>query len=145
MVDRSENSAGGFGVTELTDVRTVAELATVLRRLRRRHARQRGDSSLTYRELAARTGWAHGVIGGYFSGKTLAPTDRFDILVELLGATNSEQFALATARDRVEEHRRDRNTAPVEHRRVESADQAVPPELSSDVLNLSAGSAKSPN
>jgi hypothetical protein len=89
-------------------IRTVTELADQLRRLRRRHARQHGDSPLTYRELAVRTGWAHGVIGDYFTGKTLPPTDRFDVLVGLLGASRAEVVALANARDQVEELRRDR-------------------------------------
>jgi AAA domain len=36
----------------------------------------------------------------------LPPTDRFDVLTRLLGATAAEQGGLATARDQVEEHRR---------------------------------------
>ena len=89
-----------------TGVATLARLASLLRALRRRHGRERGDTPLTYRELAAKTGWAHGIIGDYFSGKRLPPTDRFDALVRLLGATLAEQGAFATARDRVEENRR---------------------------------------
>ena len=96
----------------IREIATVADLAEVLRRLRRRDARLRGDSQLTYRELAARTGWAHSVIGDYFAGKTLPPTDRFDVLVGLLRATPAEVGALATARDRVEERRR--AAAPLE-------------------------------
>lgn len=46
------------------------------------------------------------MIGDYFAGKTLPPTDRFDILVELLDTTPAERRRLATARDRVEELRR---------------------------------------
>jgi hypothetical protein len=94
---------------EATDIRAIddlADLAAVLRQLRRRHARQRGDSPLTYRELAGRTGWALGVIGDYFAGKALPSTDRLDDLARLLGAGPAEQGALATARDRVEERRR---------------------------------------
>jgi len=87
-------------------VETVADLARLLRQLRRREARRRGDSEWTYRELAAKTGWSLGSISGYFDGKALPPTDRFDALVGQLGATPAEQGALATARDRVEEHRR---------------------------------------
>ena len=87
-------------------------LAALLRQLRRRHARSAGDSQLTYRELASRTGWALGAIGEYFTGKTLPPTDRFDVLVRLLGASEAEQGALATARDRVEERRRAAAPAP---------------------------------
>jgi tetratricopeptide (TPR) repeat protein len=85
---------------------TSADLAQLLRQLRRREARRRGDSEWTYRELATRTGWSLGSISQYFDGKALAPTHRFDALVRLLGATPAELGALATARDRVEEHRR---------------------------------------
>src|SRR5688500_13538451 len=84
---------------------TVADLARLLRQLRRREARRRGGSEWTYRELAAKTGWSLGSIAKCFDGKALPPTDRFDALVRLLGATPAEQGALATARDRVEEHR----------------------------------------
>lgn len=103
-------------------MQTVAELAALLRTLRRRQARQRGDSPLTYRELAATTGWSHGVIGGYFAGTTLPPTDRFDVLIRLLGANPAEQGALATARDRVEDRRHDTPAA-----------RAVPAQLPGDV------------
>jgi hypothetical protein len=82
-------------------VRTLPELAAVLRDLRRRHARQRGGAGLTYRDLAAATGWSHGIIGEYLSGRVLPPTGRFDTLIALLGASAAEQGALATARDRV--------------------------------------------
>ncbi|HEV8561123.1 MAG TPA: tetratricopeptide repeat protein [Actinophytocola sp.] len=86
---------------------TLGELAGLLRALRRRHARQRRDSELSYREIAARTGWSHTAIAEYFTGKTLPPVDRFDALIGLLGATAAEQGSLATARDRVaERHRR---------------------------------------
>jgi WD40 repeat protein/transcriptional regulator with XRE-family HTH domain len=88
------------------DVTTLTELAGLLRALRRREARRRGGSTLTYRELAAKTGWSRGIIGEYFAGNVLPPTDRFDELVRLLGAGPSEQGELATARDRVEEARR---------------------------------------
>jgi tetratricopeptide (TPR) repeat protein len=88
------------------DVRTLADLARVLRELRRRHARQLGVAELTYRDIAAKTGWSHGIIGDYFSGKVLPPTDRFDALVRILGASPAELGPLATARDLVEEIRR---------------------------------------
>ena len=85
----------------------MADLGGLLRQLRRRQARQGGEATLTYRELAARTGWSRGIIGEYFAGNVLPPTDRFwDQLTRLLGATVSEQGGLATARDRVEERRR---------------------------------------
>jgi DNA-binding SARP family transcriptional activator len=99
----STGSAAGTG--DLGDVRSVADLARVLRGLRRREARQRGGPELTYRELAARTGWARATIGEYFTGVRLPPTDRFDTLVRLLGTGPAEVGALATARDWVAELR----------------------------------------
>jgi len=77
-----------------------------LRALRRRHARDRQDSELTYRELAARTGWSHTAIAEYMTGRTLPPTDRLDALLRVLGASTAQQGAVATARDRVAELRR---------------------------------------
>jgi len=82
---------------------TLEDLAALLRDLRRRHARSRRDSNLTYRELAARTGWSQTAVAEYFTARTLPPTDRFDALLDVLGATPAERGALATARDRVEE------------------------------------------
>jgi len=90
----------------MADNQTVPDLARLLRRLRRREARHRGGAELTYRELAAKTGWSLGIVAQYFSGKTLPPVDRFDVLIQLLGASPAEQGALATARDRVDEVRR---------------------------------------
>lgn len=87
-------------------VSRVDELAELLRGLRRRQARRDHASQWTLRELAARTGWARSVIGQYLNGRTLPPTDRFDVLLELFGATLAERGVLATARDRVEEARR---------------------------------------
>jgi Helix-turn-helix domain/NB-ARC domain/Tetratricopeptide repeat len=95
----------GGGAQGVAGVVTVADLARLLRQLRRRQARQRGETTLTYRELAAKTGWSRGIIGEYFTGNVLPPTDRFDVLIQLLGATTAEQGRLATARDRVEEYR----------------------------------------
>ncbi len=89
-----------------TQVQSAEELAQLLRALRRRHARNRQEAELTYRELAARAGWSHAAIAEYMSGRTLPPTDRLDILLGLLGATRAEQGAVATARDRLEEQRR---------------------------------------
>ncbi|WP_327011530.1 tetratricopeptide repeat protein [Dactylosporangium sp. NBC_01737] len=86
-------------------VTTMPQLANLLRGLRRRQSRSTGRPPLTYRQLAARTGWSHGIIGEYLAGRVLPPTDRFDALVRLLGATPAEQVALASARDRVEEQR----------------------------------------
>jgi tetratricopeptide (TPR) repeat protein len=106
---RGKDGAGGPARPDAgpaAEPRTLADLARVLRGLRRRLARQQGGPELTYRELAAMTGWSHGIIGEYLTGRVLPPTDRFDVLVRLLGAGPAEQGALATARDRVEESRR---------------------------------------
>jgi tetratricopeptide (TPR) repeat protein len=96
----------------------------VLRELRRRQARRRGGAELTYRELAAATGWSHGIIGEYLAGNVLPPTDRFDALIRLLGATPGEQGALATARDRIEERRR---TLPGGRPSAGGSDEGPPP------------------
>jgi NB-ARC domain. len=96
---------------DAANVRTVPELARLLRLLRRREARNRDGAALTYRELAARTGWSHAIIGEYLAGTALPPTDRFDQLIQILGATRSELGPLATARDRVEELRRPNRAA----------------------------------
>ena len=82
------------------------ELAEILRRLNRRHGRERGSGPATYRELAARTGWARSAVGQYLSGQVLPSVERFDTLTTLLGATSAERTALATARDRIEERQR---------------------------------------
>ncbi|BCJ68439.1 helix-turn-helix domain-containing protein [Polymorphospora rubra] len=96
---------------------TTSQMAALLRALRRRHARHRRDRELTYREIASRTGWSTTAVAEYFTGHTLAPTDRLDALVRLLGATSAEQGALATARDRIDEHRRNgRRTVPLSAR-----------------------------
>ncbi|GAA2707502.1 ATP-binding protein [Actinoplanes palleronii] len=89
-----------------TEQAGLPELGEVLRDLRRRQARRTGERQLTYRELAVRTGWSHGILGEYFAGRVLPPTDRFDLLVRLLGATPTEQGTLATLRDQIEERRR---------------------------------------
>jgi hypothetical protein len=105
--DRLAVSAADMGA-----VTTVAELAKLLRQLRRRQAHQRRDAELTYRELTARTGWSIGTVAGYFTGRTLPPTDRFDILIGLLDATPAEQRILATMRDNVAERRRPQPPPP---------------------------------
>jgi tetratricopeptide (TPR) repeat protein len=87
-------------------VQTPSELSALLRALRRRHARRHHDSELTYQAMASRIGCSQTAIAEYFTARTIPPTDRFDALVGLLGATRAEQGALATARDRVDEHRR---------------------------------------
>ena len=97
---------------DIAGARTLEDLALLLRALRRRYARGTRDSELTYRELASRTGWSPTAIAEYFTARTLPPTDRFDALVRLLGATPVEQGALATARDRLVEQRRAERTPP---------------------------------
>jgi len=89
----------------MTDDQALPDLIQMLRQLRLREARHRGGPMLTYRDLAARTGWSLGIVAQYFSGKSLHPVDRFDVLVRLLGATREEQGALAKARDLVAERR----------------------------------------
>jgi len=89
-------------------VTELADLACLLRRLRRRHAHERGRAEPAYREMAGLTGLSRAGIGTYFSGGALPPTDRFDTITRLLGATPVEQGTLATARDHVAERRRHR-------------------------------------
>ena len=106
MTDKSVTGGQGEPDAHLMSVRSVGDLAAVLRHLRRREARARGGPQLTYRELAEMTGWSRTMIGNYLSGKTVPPTDRFDALARLLGATGRELGMLATVRDRVEERQR---------------------------------------
>nr|MDT0657462.1 tetratricopeptide repeat protein [Micromonospora sp. DSM 115978] len=106
MVASGEPAASEIDDGMLADVRSMAELAGLLRQLRRRQARRTQSAVLSYRKLAGLTGWAHGTIGHYLSGQILPPTDRFDALVRLLGASPAEQGRLATIRDRVDERRR---------------------------------------
>ncbi|MGD0556774.1 MAG: tetratricopeptide repeat protein [Streptosporangiaceae bacterium] len=96
-------------VADAAMVQTPDELAALLRALRRRHARRRHDSELTYHTMASRTGYSQTAIAEYFTAKTIPPTDRFDALIGLLGAAGAERSALATARDRVDERRRGRH------------------------------------
>jgi tetratricopeptide (TPR) repeat protein len=113
----------------------LPDLARVLRELRRRQARRRGGAELTYRELASATGWSHGIIGEYLAGNVLPPTDRFDALIRLLGATPAEQGALATARDRIEERRRRSlpGAGPLPAGGSDPAASPVPRQLPADV------------
>ncbi|MEU0559843.1 tetratricopeptide repeat protein [Dactylosporangium sp. NPDC006015] len=111
-------------VATASRVESVDELAELLRHLRRRQARRRGEPPLTYRELAGRTGWSHGSIGGYLTGKIVPPADRFDELVQLLDVAPEELGALADARDRVEEHARaDARDRVEEHARTDARDR----------------------
>ena len=106
---------------------TVEDLAGLLRALRRRHARRQGRRELPYRTLAAMTGWSHTAVAEYLTGRTLPPTDRFDILVDLLGAGPAERGALATARDRVDERRRASTSASTLDGTQSLAPRQLPP------------------
>ena len=90
-------------LVDASTVGSLADLARVLRQLRRREARTRLGPELTYRELATRMSCSPASIGYYFSGAVLAPIERFDELVRHLGANAVEREALAQARDRVAE------------------------------------------
>ncbi|MBE1485903.1 ATP-binding protein [Plantactinospora soyae] len=129
MAHRSNGHVFDQSSLDVSEVRTLPDLATVLRALRRRHARQRRDGELTYRELAARTGWSTAAVAEYLTGRTLPPTDRFDVLVELLGATPVEQGVLATARDRVAEQQRRTPRRP-----AKAGQRSVPRQLPADVF-----------
>jgi tetratricopeptide (TPR) repeat protein len=111
------------------EVRSLADLASLLRRLRQRQARVAGADRVSYRALAKLAGWSHAIVGGYLSGTSLAPADRFDVLIRLLGATPAEQRALATARDQVEELRRG-SAPPPQNQGV------VPRQLPADVAGF---------
>lgn len=93
-------------IADAARARTRDELAALLRALRRRHARRQHNSELTYHVIASRVGCSQTAIAEYFTARTIPPTDRFDALAGLLGATPAEQNALANARDRTAEHRR---------------------------------------
>lgn len=96
----------GLELESIATVRTLSELSSLLRELRRRDARQRAAREVSYRELAEKTGWSRTVIGDYLTGRTLPPTDRFDVLIGWLGAGAAERSHLASARDRVEDFQR---------------------------------------
>jgi tetratricopeptide (TPR) repeat protein len=106
VIHDSDQQTPDTFVADAALVQTPSELAALLRALRRRHARRRHDSELTYRAMASRVGCSQTAIAEYFTARTIPPTNRFDALVGLLGATKAEQGALATARDRVDEQRR---------------------------------------
>jgi tetratricopeptide (TPR) repeat protein/transcriptional regulator with XRE-family HTH domain len=130
---RGDDQAPDAVLAAATDARTVTDLAAALRHLRRREARRRREQTLTYRELAERTGWSLAVISEYFAGTVLPPTDRLDVLVHLLGASPAEKGALATARDRAEERRR-AGSAQEDRAGAGAGSTAVARELPSDVF-----------
>jgi predicted ATPase/transcriptional regulator with XRE-family HTH domain/Flp pilus assembly protein TadD len=132
MTNEPATSGPGVPDAHLLSVRSIGDLAAVLRHLRRREARARGGPQLTYRELAEMTGWSRTMIGNYLSGKTVPPTDRFDALARLLGANGRELGMLATVRDRVEEWQR---------LTVDPAQSAEPAETADDGLADDSGEA----
>lgn len=129
MIHKSEEQARVTFVADATLVQTPDELAALLRALRRRHARRRRDSELTYQAMASRIGCSQTAIAEYFTARTIPPTDRFDALIGLLGATTAEQGALATARDRVDEHRRNGGQRAPGNRSPNHAAHSVPRQL----------------
>lgn len=121
MMEGRSAGSGGVVVLDGSDVAVVAasvttltELSRLLRQLRRREARSREGAELTYRELAARMNCSVTTIGEYLTGVRLAPTDRFDVLVQVLGATQAELHAFATARDRVADAQYRAGTGPMD-------------------------------
>jgi tetratricopeptide (TPR) repeat protein len=100
MTSNEHEPAGDF-VEQVAVVVTVAQLAHLLRALRRREARERQGPPLTYQQLAERTGLPVATVGAYLSGVALAPADRFDDLLLALRAKPHERGPFATARDRV--------------------------------------------
>jgi tetratricopeptide (TPR) repeat protein/transcriptional regulator with XRE-family HTH domain len=86
----------------------VGDFGLALRQIVRR-ARGASGRRLTCRELARQTGYSHSAISNWLAGRALASADHLGDLLAAIGATPSEQRALATARDEIEERRR---TAP---------------------------------
>ena len=89
-------------IAAATRAQTVADVARMLRELRRRGLQRGHGPDLTYRHIAQRTGYSRASVMAYFSGLTLPPEGRLRELAHLLGAAPGEQAALAQARDRVE-------------------------------------------
>lgn len=96
-----------LNVPDPSTVRTPAELGDLLRALRRREARTRHGRELTHTQISERMNVSAAIIGYYLAGTVLPPSDRFDALVRVLGADRTELAALATARDRVADARRE--------------------------------------
>ena len=94
------------GAFDPTRVDTLEDLGNILRNLRRRQARQDQTAELTYRQLERLTGYKRSLIGSYFLGQVMPKTDKLDYLAMVLGATDAERRGIATARDRIEDHRR---------------------------------------
>src|SRR5579859_2113509 len=129
-MDSLDSGAAAHEDLGLRSVESLEDLGDSLRRLRRRFARRQRDALLSYRYLAEKTGYAHGVIGGYFSGKVLPPPDKLDVLIELLGVSPPERREFARVRDAIEERRRRPTMAQVpqqERERLAKAGTGRPP------------------
>ena len=64
--------------------RTGAEMATTLRNLRRREARQREGAELTYRQLAAKAGWSHAVVADYLAQMPISRVGTVEDIAEAI-------------------------------------------------------------
>lgn len=119
---------------ELQAAEAMADLGARLRELQRR-ARRASGRRLTCRELAERTGYGRTSISNWLQGRSLPTADRLDDLLIALEATRSEQRALATARDLIEERRKARPLPPPGPASPGTAPQHVliPHELPPDV------------
>jgi tetratricopeptide (TPR) repeat protein len=139
MVDTDPHQQARRAAEEIAEeavrAQSLEDVSELLRTLRRRHARANRDSALTYRELARRTGWSTTAIAEYFAGRTLPPTDRFDALLEVLGAAPADLRALADARDRADESQR----------RARKRRSGQPPAPASAPLSAAPGAGPVPN
>lgn len=86
--------------------RSQEDLGYSLERLRQRHAWRKHAAKLSYRLLAARTGYAYSTISEYFTGRVLPPSDRLYTIAALLGADEAELRAFAALRENLDTRRR---------------------------------------
>jgi transcriptional regulator with XRE-family HTH domain len=84
-------------------VRSRADLARELERLRVRAARASGHRRVSLERLAGLTGIPRSTVHSYVSGTRLPPADALDAIVQALGAAPAEQAAWAHALERVVE------------------------------------------
>jgi tetratricopeptide (TPR) repeat protein/transcriptional regulator with XRE-family HTH domain len=84
---------------EAEAVGTLADLARVLSGLREREVRR--GAQLSYRQIAARAGISLGAVASYLNGGRLPASERFALLVEVLGADDTERAALGAAWRRI--------------------------------------------
>jgi len=108
----SYSSRLGTESLDFTVVASSADLAEALGQLRRRQALRDQVPQLSIRDLAKVTGYSRGSIGAYFTGTTLPPPERLDVLADVLGASLAERRELAEARDLLAELRRPGRIVP---------------------------------